>query len=541
MAIFQTVIILLGVILLIIIYEKRGYIIFRDPFSLDHKELKSFFTYPGILITFSLITFLLLRISNAFSRAMFTDEMEHLHVGWLISKGLVPFQDFFEHHPPFFWWLVSFVHSLSPAISVSNYYYLVKAGIAITAIAVFMLIFLISRSIYKSSMAGLISLTVIILSGWNSDCLFQIRPDTLMLLFYFVSILCFVYYLQVQREALCLYAGIFSLVISQFILPKLPIESMLILGFVSLEMLKRQGIKGLLVHILLPCFISAGVLLLFMSFISDLGDVFNFVIRVNCFMTSYLGDRFHFLNARDYLPIYIFSGAGIFASFVYIKKKIRSEIALLLVVFVASLLDILFFIPHLIPQYYLPMYMVMAILCGGIVLIDGFNSKILDILLVVLIFILPMKIPAYYQNMAEKKAQFQAIEYVLDNTECKDFVFVDPILHPIFRYDAGYYWFSRWRMISDMQNNFNKLEFLPHKDELMDATIAFDKKRPKFVTSPDSFTWSSLDKLEMAKYESNQFKKVPLTYFSLIATYYKEAYLAEFCPDGSCKTRKVRY
>src|SRR5436190_3327432 len=32
------------------------------------------------------------------------DEVEHVHAAWLISRGLRPFYDFFECHPPFLWY-----------------------------------------------------------------------------------------------------------------------------------------------------------------------------------------------------------------------------------------------------------------------------------------------------------------------------------------------------------------------------------------------------------------------------------------------------
>jgi hypothetical protein len=31
------------------------------------------------------------------------DEFEHLHAAWLMSRGLIPYRDFFEHHTPGFW------------------------------------------------------------------------------------------------------------------------------------------------------------------------------------------------------------------------------------------------------------------------------------------------------------------------------------------------------------------------------------------------------------------------------------------------------
>jgi len=35
------------------------------------------------------------------------DEFEHLHAAWLISRGLIPYRDFFEHHTPGFWLMLA--------------------------------------------------------------------------------------------------------------------------------------------------------------------------------------------------------------------------------------------------------------------------------------------------------------------------------------------------------------------------------------------------------------------------------------------------
>jgi len=35
------------------------------------------------------------------------DEFEHMHAAWLISRGLIPYRDFFEHHTPGFWLMLA--------------------------------------------------------------------------------------------------------------------------------------------------------------------------------------------------------------------------------------------------------------------------------------------------------------------------------------------------------------------------------------------------------------------------------------------------
>jgi len=43
-----------------------------------------------------------------------SDEIEHLHASWLISQGLLPYRDFFQHHNPTLWVLLSPILKIFP-------------------------------------------------------------------------------------------------------------------------------------------------------------------------------------------------------------------------------------------------------------------------------------------------------------------------------------------------------------------------------------------------------------------------------------------
>src|SRR5579872_209907 len=40
------------------------------------------------------------------SRRFDPDEFEHLHAAWCVSKGSIPYRDFFEHHTPWFYYVL---------------------------------------------------------------------------------------------------------------------------------------------------------------------------------------------------------------------------------------------------------------------------------------------------------------------------------------------------------------------------------------------------------------------------------------------------
>ena len=60
---------------------------------------------PALQITSCLFAFFHF-LSEVVLAGLSNDEVEHAHAGWLISRGLIPFQDFFEHHSPAYLYIV---------------------------------------------------------------------------------------------------------------------------------------------------------------------------------------------------------------------------------------------------------------------------------------------------------------------------------------------------------------------------------------------------------------------------------------------------
>jgi hypothetical protein len=515
MDIYQTILFLLLFLILTFIWNKRGFLLFGSDTIIEGPSHKRLSLNPRIVFFVLGFFYLTLRIVKSFSMPLFWDETEHLHVAWLMSQGLVPFQDFFEHHPPFFWWIISFIPKMQPDISIASYYHAAKTLIVIINFSIFLFVYKISCTAYKSQTAGYISAIILILSGWQTDNLFEIRPDGLMISVFLLSSLCFILYLKKQKDIL-LYYGLFFLIFSQFILPKLSLVCLFSFCYITYETTKKFGIIKSGFKILFPSILSIFILLLFYSLMTSPIDLFNFTIRVNGVMTTYLLNRFQLMHSQQYLPILVLCGGGIIGSLLYINKGFRNGIVFLSFLLIASLLEILYLIPHLISQYYLTFYIILAILCGGIILFKGINHNILNVSFVILVFIFPIIIPNYHENLINKKIQIEEMSYILKNTSQNERILIAPQLHPIFRFDASYYWFSRWRMVPDLINNLEKLDFLPYKDELKDVTVAFDKNKPKFITSPNSFTWNTVDKNLILKYYKKNIATIPFTYPTIL-------------------------
>ena len=90
---------------------------------------------------------LVLRLPEIWRRMFDPDEFEHLHAAFCLWTGMVPYRDFFEHHPPFFWLL------LQPLFFIGENPY----AILITS-RIFMCVFLIGIFYVKLKMNLLVKI-----------------------------------------------------------------------------------------------------------------------------------------------------------------------------------------------------------------------------------------------------------------------------------------------------------------------------------------------------------------------------------------------
>ena len=64
-------------------------------------------TTDTVFLLVATVAVLAARIPVALVRYFDPDEFEHAHAAWCVFKGLVPYQDFFEHHTPWYYYLLA--------------------------------------------------------------------------------------------------------------------------------------------------------------------------------------------------------------------------------------------------------------------------------------------------------------------------------------------------------------------------------------------------------------------------------------------------
>ncbi len=127
--------------------------------------------------------FLLLNLIVQFQSPTGGDIREHAHAGYLISRGLVPYTDFFEHHNPLYWYLIAPVFFFSKGISALYVLYVLSlVALAFTCLYLFR----IGLSLFQDKRISYL-MVIYFLSIKNVLLSFQVSPDPFATLFLLIS------------------------------------------------------------------------------------------------------------------------------------------------------------------------------------------------------------------------------------------------------------------------------------------------------------------------------------------------------------------
>jgi hypothetical protein len=157
---------------------------------------------PGVLAAL-LVLAVVLRIGVIFNRRIDPDESQHLHVAWLTTQGQVPYRDFWEHHLPFF-------HYVLAPLTVwwaerPEVYFAARAAMAAMAALVVLLTWRLARCLSTDG-AVWASLVLLFLPQF-AETSTETRPDVPALVAYLASLLALVYWRERGRPRWLWIAG----------------------------------------------------------------------------------------------------------------------------------------------------------------------------------------------------------------------------------------------------------------------------------------------------------------------------------------------
>src|SRR4029079_2997866 len=120
------------------------------------------------------------------------DEFEHAHDAWLMWKGMVPYKDFFEHHTPWYYYVLRpFYHWIPVDASFENAHRLLMAArglsLVLTALATY-LVYRIGRR-WQDARTGLVAALFFVAQPGGLQKTIEMRPDMLALPFFLLGLL----------------------------------------------------------------------------------------------------------------------------------------------------------------------------------------------------------------------------------------------------------------------------------------------------------------------------------------------------------------
>lgn len=173
------------------------------------------------------------------------DEFEHLHFAWCISKGMLPYRDFFEHHSPWFHYaladLMSFYQvdrRFDDALAFISLARSIDVMLAAVALA---LTFLLAR-LWRGSPTGWIAIAMLAVDPVFARKTFEIRPDVPALVMWLACLVVLVHALSVaslsarRRTVLFALSGLLlgsAIMTSQKLLTVMPGFALAMLWYVA--------------------------------------------------------------------------------------------------------------------------------------------------------------------------------------------------------------------------------------------------------------------------------------------------------------------
>ncbi|MBO7333101.1 MAG: glycosyltransferase family 39 protein [Alphaproteobacteria bacterium] len=169
------------------------------------------------------------------------DSIEHINTTWLISTGLVPYRDFFQHHHPLLWYLMIPVVNLFETYNSS---YIIPVYRTISIINTLLCSWILYKICKRcTKMPYMAFLSVLLFLSLDTVYVFSLvlRPDNFMLLFGLWGFYILLKYRQTQNIKLLYFCG-FLFFISFMFLQKIIFLFMAIAVFVH-EDIQHKKLK----------------------------------------------------------------------------------------------------------------------------------------------------------------------------------------------------------------------------------------------------------------------------------------------------------
>jgi len=144
-------------------------------------------TYSLYLMVVAIVGFFVARLPVLASRFFDVDELEHTHAAWCVFKGLVPYRDFFEHHTPWYYYLLSpFFRWFDVAGSFESARHFLIFGRVLSSLLTVLsaLVIIVIGRLLASNKVGLLAALLLVSQPVVFQKTVEMRPDVFALPFF---------------------------------------------------------------------------------------------------------------------------------------------------------------------------------------------------------------------------------------------------------------------------------------------------------------------------------------------------------------------
>ncbi len=142
------------------------------------------------------------------------DELEHLHGAWSISKGLLPYRDYFEHHTPAFHFLLapffrSFAVETKPSDAIAFIFFARGLMWVLTGVILLLVFHVAAR--WRDRQTGWLAVFCVSIVVMFVEKSLEVRPDVLAVAFWLAALACALAGVQSSspRKASFAWSGVF--------------------------------------------------------------------------------------------------------------------------------------------------------------------------------------------------------------------------------------------------------------------------------------------------------------------------------------------
>ncbi len=407
----------------------------------------------------------------SYNRGFDPDEFEHMHTAWKISRGQKIFIEFFQHHHPFFDYLITPVidtyGDTIESIFVSRYMMLLLVAGMLAAT------YLLSVRIFKSSEIGVLSLimTSTVVTFYMKSI--EIRPDVPQTLAGLLSVyFLFVYYDKKSLKSLiasAVFLGVSYLFLQKSIVLIIAIAALLLYDLVK----KRIRYKHV---VLFAAIFLISVLPYYIYLVSS--GAFERYFVTNWLVNYYLAQAFSRLDSygaisRENTITCVLYLIGIITMIRSGKENRFAVLSILLMI-----LPVILF-TNLWRQYLLLAIPPFAIV-ASYALYSAFNSRLIRFVVLIGAVYVPLTFMHnhgfFKMDNNYQRAQLAKIEYVLSITDQDDKVYDGNVVFNVFRDDIDYFWFCM--EYPSCLDAYKKIT--DHKYNIYDLIAA---KKPKVIST----------------------------------------------------------